>query len=158
MMLNYFREYNGYHCYMLTNVTVVFHLWLHRCQNNSVIYTCKTISTSQNPVGVLYVVSVLLIKVELFNFELPKQDSKSPILCHKFAIHNWQGCDLTKVKNPEKWVAAPSFPLVWRTKPHWTSWMFNFGGFTDSTSSQGLHILYEQSAGNHLKLLSKHFC
>ena len=30
---------------------------------------------------------------------------------------NVQGCDLTKVTNPEKWMAGLGLPLVWRTKP-----------------------------------------
>ena len=45
----------------------------------------------------------------------------------------FQECDLTKVRNPEKWVAGLGLPLVSKTKPKRTSWMFNFGGFTDSS-------------------------
>ena len=34
----------------------------------------------------------------------------------------------------KKWVASLGLPLVLRTKPPWTSWMFNFGRCTDSHS------------------------
>ena len=40
-----------------------------------------------------------------------------------------QGCDLTKVKIPGKRVVGLGLPS--EDKAPWTSWMFNFGGFTD---------------------------
>ena len=58
------------------------------------------------------------------------QNSNIPVF---FIIYYFQGCDSKKVKHPEKLVAGLSLPLVERTKPPWTSWMFNFRGFTDSS-------------------------
>ena len=53
-------------------------------------------------------------------------------ICSVPMLYNcmYQGCDLTTVKNPEKWVAGLGLPLVKRTPE--PSWMFNFGGFTYS--------------------------
>ena len=44
----------------------------------------------------------------------------------------YQGCDLTKVKKSWKMGGGPGSPFGREDKAPWTSWMFNFGGFTDS--------------------------
>ena len=47
--------------------------------------------------------------------------------------YHWsRGVIWSKAKNPQKWVAGLGLPSAERAKNPWTSWMFNFGGFTDS--------------------------
>ena len=50
-------------------------------------------------------------------------------------VFKYQGCDLTKVTNPEKLVAGLGSPFGLEDKAPWTSWMFNFWGFTDFSHS-----------------------
>ena len=53
-------------------------------------------------------------------------------LWHKIS-RPYQECDLIKVKNPEKMGSGPGSPFGLEDKAPWTSRMFNFGGFNDST-------------------------
>ena len=46
--------------------------------------------------------------------------------------HYGQGCDLTNVNNPGKSGSRPGCPFALEDKSPWTSWMFSFGGYTDS--------------------------
>ena len=47
-------------------------------------------------------------------------------ICPEYYIHE---CDLTKLR---KMGSGPGSPFGLEDKAPWTSWMFNFGGFTDS--------------------------
>ena len=57
---------------------------------------------------------------------------------HSVVDFEWtiRGCDLTKVNNPEKWVAGLGLPSVSRAKPTKTPGCLTFEGFTDSASPQ----------------------
>ena len=49
---------------------------------------------------------------------IPSVRMETLVACHVSHSHSvYQGCDLAKVKNPEKWVAGSSLPLVLQTKP-----------------------------------------
>ena len=56
------------------------------------------------------------------------------LICEYFSLFLciWQGCDLTKIKKSGKMGSRPGSPFGLEDKAPWTSWMFNFGGFTDS--------------------------